>query len=144
MMRMDTRLVQTQSQRLMLTQKMQQALQILQYNAQELDMHVQQELESNPLLEQVQAEPEPELPVEDKSENGHDGQDMNEIEFDLDEFISPWEQRIKEGRDLSVNPDLADRREFYENSITKEESLSAHLLSQLRLTFDDETRHAIG
>ena len=59
MMRMDTRLVQTQSQRLMLTQKMQQALQILQYNGQELDMHVQQELETNPVLERLEAEAAP-------------------------------------------------------------------------------------
>ena len=47
MMRMDNRLVQNQSQRLMLTQKMQQALQILQYNALELENHVQQELETS-------------------------------------------------------------------------------------------------
>ncbi len=52
MMHMEHRMVQTQSQRLMLTQKMQQALQILQYNAQELDMHIQNELEINPVLEQ--------------------------------------------------------------------------------------------
>lgn len=145
MMRMDNRLVQTQSQRLMLTQKMQQALQILQYNAQELETHVQQELETNPVLEVAQAEEGPEYPSEEVSTNGHDGEDFNDREFDLDEFVSPWEQRIKEGRDLSVNPELAQRREYYENSITKGESLSAHLITQLRMAYEeDDLKYGIG
>ena len=143
-MRMDTRMVQTQSQRLMLTQKMQQALQILQYNAQELDVHVQHELETNPVLDQLSPEPAPEPPREIDPKNGHDGPDANDVAFDMDEFISPWEQRIKEGRDLSVNPELGARRDFYENSITKEESLSACLLRQLSLAYEDEERFAIG
>ena len=114
MMRMDVRLVQTQSQRLMLTQKMQQALQILQYNAQELDLHVQHELETNPVLEQVSPEPAPEPMPEKKSENGQDGPDANDIVFDLDQFISPWEQRMARrfevfDRDLSGT---IDRDEF--------------------------------
>ncbi|MDK1021684.1 MAG: hypothetical protein QGD90_08635, partial [Candidatus Hydrogenedentes bacterium] len=137
-------MVQTQTQRLMLTLKMQQALQILQYNAQELDLHVQHELETNPLLEQVSQEAVPEPLPENKSENGHDGQDANDPEFDLNEFISPWERRIKEGRDLSINPDFAERRDYYEKSITKEESLIARLIRQLRLAFEDDERYAIG
>lgn len=143
-MRMEVRMVQTQTQRLMLTLKMQQALQILQYNAQELDLHVQHELETNPLLEQVSQEAVPEPLPENKSENGHDGQDANDPEFDLNEFISPWERRIKEGRDLSINPDFAERRDYYEKSITKEESLIARLIRQLRLAFEDDERYAIG
>ncbi len=144
MMRMDTRLVQTQSQRLMLTQKMQQALQILQYNAQELDLHVQHELETNPVLDELSPEPVPEPPPEIDPKDGHDGPDANDVAVDMDEFISPWERRIVEGRDLSINPDLGARRDFYETSITKEESLSACLLRQLRLAYEDKERFAIG
>ncbi len=144
MMRMDVRMAQTQTQRLMLTQKMQQALQILQYNAQELDMHVQQELETNPLLEQAPPLSAPEPLPENKPENGSDGQDKNDVEFDLDEFISPWERRIKEGRDFSINPETAERREYFENSITKEESLIGHLIRQLRLAFEGDGLYAIG
>ena len=144
MMRMEVRLVQTQSQRLMLTQKMQLALQILQYNTQELDLHVQNELETNPVLEQISTDQVAEPSSEIDPESGRDGPDTNVVEFDLDEFISHWERRIVEGRDLSVNPDLAKRREFFENSITKEESLSACLLRQLRLSYEDEGRFAIG
>jgi len=143
MMRMDNRLVQTQSQRLMLTQKMQQALQILQYNSQELDMHVQNELESNPVLELVVPDEPIELPKEAPDASVHDADDFNDRES-MEEFVSPWEERIQEGRDLSVNREILDRRDFYENSITKEESLSAHLLTQLRLAYGDDAHYAIG
>ncbi len=144
MMRMDNRLVQTQSQRLMLTQKMQQALQILQYNAQELDMHVQNELESNPVLELVVPD-EPAEPAQSAQPdtNGHDAKDFNDAES-MEDFVSPWEERIKEGRDLSVNRELLERRDYYENSITKEESLSAHLLTQLRMAYGDDRQYTIG
>ena len=50
MMHMEHRLSQTLSQRLMLTQKMQQAIQILQLSGMELEQYVQQELEANPFL----------------------------------------------------------------------------------------------
>lgn len=144
MMRMDNRLVQNQSQRLMLTQKMQQALQILQYNSLELDNHIQQELEANPVLELVPPEPpaEPALATAPATAaTGHDAHDYNDQEYDQTDFVSPWEERIKEGRDFSVNPELSARRDYYENSITKEESLSAHLLAQLRLAYADDDRH---
>jgi len=143
MMRMDNRLVQNQSQRLMLTQKMQQALQILQYNSLELENHIQQELEANPVLELVPPDPvvETALAAAPATVAGHDAQDYNDQEFDQTDFISPWEERIKEGRDFSVNPEMAARRDHYENSITKAESLSAHLLTQLRMAFADDDRH---
>src|SRR5262245_54763561 len=112
MMRMDNRLVQNQSQRLMLTQKMQQALQILQYNSIELENHIQQELEANPVLELApppDAASEPALAAAPKATTatGHDAQDYNDQEFDQTDFVSPWEERIKEGRDFSVNPEMA-------------------------------------
>ncbi len=144
MMRMDNRLVQTQSQRLMLTQKMQQALQILQYNAQELETHIQNELESNPVLElQAPEEPVDQIPAVAPETNGHDAVDFNDAGA-FEAFVSPWEERIKEGRDLSVNRELLARRDHYENSITKAESLSSHLLTQLRMAYEDDRRYAIG
>ncbi len=142
MMRMENRLVQNQSQRLMLTQKMQQALQILQYNSIELEGHIQQELDANPVLELSPPEPAPEpAPAAAPTTTGHDAQDYNDREFDHAEFISPWEERIKEGRDFSINPELAARRDHFENSITKADSLSCHLLTQLRMAYGDDPRH---
>lgn len=148
MMSMEHRLVQHQTQRLMLTQKMQQALKILQLSGIELELHVREELETNPVLEQLQVEPE-EKPAEDngvagKGETGHDGEAQDDTSFDLDAYASHWEQRIKEGRDLSANPDLAMRRQHYVDSITKDESFTSKLLTQLRLAVQDKTRYLIG
>lgn len=145
MMNMGHRLVQAQSQRLMLTQKMQQALKILQYNAQELDLHVQQELESNPILERKDGEidltppPTPEATLET-----HDDSNYSDVDFELDQYTSKYDQRLREGQDFSVNHDMGERRDFYQNSITKEESLPHKLMTQLELTFEDETQLIIG
>ncbi len=142
MMRMDNRLVQNQSQRLMLTQKMQQALQILQYNSLELENHIQQELDANPVLEIAPPEPAADsTPAAKQTTTGHDAQDYNDHDFDQAEFVSPWEERIKEGRDFSVNPEMAARRDHFENSITKADSLSCFLLTQLRMAYGDDPRH---
>jgi len=141
-MHMEHRLAQTQTQRLMLTQKMQQAIQILQLSGLELEQYIQQELETNPVLDQIQKEPEPE-PVEE-AENNDDTEVFDDIAFDLDEYASHWSDRAAEGRDLSYNPDLAERRAYYENSITKAESFTSLLLTQLRLAAKDENVFRIG
>lgn len=140
MMHMEHRLTQTQRQQLVLTQKMQQALQILQMSSMELEQHVQQELEQNPFLEVAQKTEEPDLtpPVPTTSAPEED-QQFNEA-WDLDRFADRW----KEGTDLSRNEDLDARRQYYENSITQEESLRAHLLGQLRVSVDDDALYAIG
>lgn len=146
MLNMGHKLVQHQSQRLMLTQKMQQALQILQYNAQELEVHVQQELETNPVLER-QASTEAESTVEPTSSTSsetHDEAPAHDTDFDLDSYVSAYDQRLREGRDLSVNHDMASRREHYQNSITKEESLAAKLMTQVGLSFQDETKYLVA
>jgi RNA polymerase sigma-54 factor len=144
MMHMENRLVQTQSQRLMLTQRMQQALQILQYSAQELEQHVKQELEVNPILEMVQREPAAAPSSTPQEPAVHDGAEPDDVAFDLDRYSSSWDRRLHEGRDLSVNPEYADRRDYYTNSITKPETLASHLMTQLHLAYEDERRLGIG
>lgn len=129
----------------MLTQKMQQALQILQFNAQELDLHVQQELETNPVLERKNSETD--YAIDETSGNGsttHDETPAHDTDFDLDAYTSQYDQRLREGRDFSVNHDNAARREFYQNSITKEESLVSKLMTQVGLTFQDGTTYLVA
>lgn len=146
MMHMEHRLAQTQTQRLMLTQKMQQALQILQLSGLELEQYVQQELETNPVLELMVQEPEPPTPdrpqesVADRSDDGYgDG-----AEFNLDEYVDHLTSFAATGTDLSRNPDMDSRRDFYESSITQEESFTSRLLTQLRLAAPDDRIYAIG
>lgn len=142
MMRMEHRLVQTQSQRLMLTQRMQQAIQILQLSGLELDQYVQQELETNPVLEQKQKAddaPENETP---EASNGEE--QVDDVAFDLDDFANRLGDYGRTGPDLSRNRDADSRREYYENSITKGESFSAMLLRQLRMAAPKEPDYRIG
>lgn len=160
MMRMEHGLRQTQSQRLMLTQRMQQALQILQYSSLELQQHIAQELETNPTLEQLvpDADLTP-LPVDESERNSNGEANGDDVEFSLDDFAAHLDPKrtggedgfdarldvkLKEGRDLSYNPDLAERREHYTNSISQEDSFPLRLVTQLRLTFEDPTEYAIG
>lgn len=128
----------TQSQQLTMTLKMQQALHILQLSSLELEQHVQQELDANPLLEMKQKSEE----IPDKPEitvNREDDTSFDEA-WDLDAFDRKW----REGKDLSRNTDLFDRQQYYQDSITQEESLKAHLLNQLRIAVDDPTQYQIG
>ena len=145
MMNMGQKLVQNQSQRLMLTQKMQQALQILQYNAQELDIHIEQELEANPTLDRVVDESDFEKsPAPEATLETHDDSDYADVDFELDNYSSKYDQRLREGQDFSVNHDLGERRDYYQNSITKEESLAHKLMTQLELSFEDPIDLSIG
>lgn len=142
MMRMEHRLVQTQSQRLMLTQRMQQAIQILQLSGLELDQYVQQELETNPVLEQKQQSVDP--PAEDSQESSNGEEEVDDVAFDLDDFATRLGDYGRTGPDLSRNRDADSRRQYYENSITKGESFSAMLLRQLRMAAPEEKDYRIG
>ncbi|MBI1318609.1 MAG: RNA polymerase factor sigma-54 [Candidatus Hydrogenedens sp.] len=139
MMQFEQRLTQTQRQQMVLTQKMQQALHILQLSTLELEQHIQQELEMNPFLEQTQAREE--IPdAQAMASNTADDNTAFDESFDLDGYA----RSLKEGRDLSHNSDLFERQEYYQNSLTQDESLRAHLLSQLRIMVANDTDYAIG
>jgi RNA polymerase sigma-54 factor len=130
---------QTQRQSMVLTQRIQQSLQILQLSAMELEQHIQMELETNPFLEQVQQKPD--LPDKiDANQNSSDDNLAFDESFDLDSYT----RHLKEGQDLSRNTDLFERQDYYQNSITQEESLRGHLLSQLRIMVHSEKDHEVG
>lgn len=144
MMHMEHRLAQTQSQRLMLTQKMQQAIHILQLSGLELEQYVQEELEQNPTLEVLQKEPEPEKPKNEDNAVKDETDTFDAPDNDLDRFATDWSDIRRTGPDLSRNADADARRDFYENSITGGESFTAMLLKQLRLAAKDDRAYAIG
>jgi len=138
MMHMEQRLSQHQRQQMVLTQRMQQALQILQLSSLELEQHVQQELETNPFLEQVQQKVDvPEKIVSTPNTDDNNGFDES---FDLDRYT----RHLKEGQDLSRNTDLYERQDYYQNNITQDESLRAHLLTQLRIMTRSPKDYEIG
>ena len=142
MMQMEHRLVQTQTQRLMLTQRMQQAIHILQLSGLELDQYVQQELEANPVLEQKSQASDP--PEEEQREPSSSDETVDDVAFDLDEFATRLGDYRPTGPDFSRNRDLDSRREYFQNSITKGESFTAMLLRQLRMAAPQEEDYRIG
>ncbi len=143
-MRMEHGLVQNQSQRLMLTQKMQQAIQILQLSGLELEQFVQDELEQNPTLEVLQKQSEPEQPKNAENAVKDETDTFDAPDNDLDRFANDWSDIRRTGSDMSRNADADARRDFYENSITGGESFTALLLKQMRLAAKDDKAYAIG
>lgn len=147
MMRMEHRLAQTQAQRLMQTQKMQQAIQVLQLSGLELEQYVQQELETNPVLEELRKAGEGALETpnrDNQSGAASDGEPFDDVSWDLDAFAGKWQDFGKTAQDLSVNRDADARRDYYQNSITKDQSLISHLMQQLHLAIDDPKQVALG
>ncbi len=147
MMHMEHGLRQTQVQRLMLTQKMQQAIHILQLSNIELDQYLQEQIEQNPVLDQTSKEQTVQLeePSHDAPATpSSDGTPIDDSSFNLDDFASQWTDFRREGQDMSRNPDMAEKREYYQNSVTKEESFTSRLLTQLRMAAPDERAYLVG
>ncbi len=159
MLRLEHQVVQRQEQRLILTQQQILGLNLLQMNNLELEEYLAAEVEQNPLLELIPPD-EGLPPVAAKAEeDGNDasfaeaveanilsrGEENSNLnlngEFELRgedmESDSFGDDHYREGRDLSVNPDLFGAWEYRMDSVTGEESLQAHLLSQLRAAVDD-------
>lgn len=145
-MNMSQNLQQRLGQHLMLTPKMQQAIQILQLSGLELEQFIQQELETNPVLEQLKPEREVELKTEETRKDGpvdESGQ-FEDGTFDLDAYTDSLTQHYTEGTDFSRNDDLGERQMYYQNSITQGESLRSALMTQVKLAFEDDGDVAIA
>ncbi len=145
-MRVGLQLRMLQTQKLVMTPQLQQALKFLQMPTLELQQVLKQELLMNPVLEEVddlidgeeeeldKREEEPADPMEkpEPDENQSNDEQKNEIDWD-EYFHSPQDyshrQQSEGGQD-----------ETYERVLSTTVRLSEHLISQLRIaTTDDET-----
>jgi RNA polymerase sigma-54 factor len=135
---------QRQSQQLVLAPQMRQSLKILQVGALDLRAAIQEELEANPTLE--------ELPMDDVSLDRTDtaaseegsapaGDDAGET-MDFSRDFSMLEKIGQDWRDHMTDtggvrprdPEDEERRAHFLESLTTEQSLSAHLLEQLEIS----------
>ncbi|MFA6916033.1 MAG: RNA polymerase factor sigma-54 [Parachlamydiales bacterium] len=140
-----------QTQRLIMSPQMQQAIQLLQVQAMELASVIEQEMEQNPLLEYDTDLEDPQEPEEGDAKTiseegeGDGGSEEGdpEISFDdddfrlvqdlEDEFGDHWEQS---GQAYGKTKEDSDKLQNYlESSIISEESLYEHLLKQSHETF---------
>lgn len=108
-----------------LAPQLQQSLQILQAPTLELRNIVQQELQTNPVLEEEAVVPEPEEQRKDDSEF--------QEEFDrLAKLDDEWRDYMAQNLSYaSRNPEEEERRQFFLDSIATQETLQQHLLDQL-------------
>jgi RNA polymerase sigma-54 factor len=116
---------QSLSQQQVLAPQLQQSLQILQAPMLELRSIIQQELDANPTLELEQTEPT----IEDKQREHEEFQE----EFDrLSKLDEEWRDFMSQNATYSGrSADDEERRQFFFDSLTEQQTLQQHLLEQL-------------
>ncbi len=148
--------VQKQTQQLVLAPQLRQSLKILQVPAMELRNTILEELQSNPLLEELPGDSalsidnptgengttpnaeEASTGVDKEMDFGDDYRILNELNEDWKEFYS------QESSNNVFTSDDAERRQHFFDSLVSETSLQEHLLSQAKLTeLDEEEMTAI-
>ena len=117
--------MQTMSQNQVLAPQLQQSLQILQAPMLELRNLIQQELCSNPTLEEDQMEPT----IEDKKQEHDEFQE----EFDrLAKLDEEWRDYMAQSQSYSGrSAEDEERRQFFFDSLVGSQTLQQHLIEQL-------------
>ena len=119
---------QNLSQSQVLAPQLQQSLQILQVPMLELRNLIQQEIETNPTIELEQTEPT----IEDKQAEHDEFQE----EFDrLAKLDEEWRDYMAQSASYSGrSSEDEERRQFFFDSLVKEETLQQHLLEQIEIS----------
>lgn len=130
LMKLGYNLALEQVQKLIMTPELRQAIQLLQFNCQELNEYIKKEIEENPMLEPINLEIEYE-----NIEDYHSKKD----EIDWKEFIERYD-------DISYKPEVEkNEKEYnYENFISASSSLKEYLLFQLNVLKSDAIDYIIG
>jgi len=134
-----------QSQQLVMTPQLQQAIKLLQLNNVELEEYIEEELEKNPLLEKVDPSDQ-EATSSEESEKGESDQ-----KDDLDNaFESAYESKDFDAGSSSADIGAGGDSKFnaeddsFENRMAAEKTLREHLTGQLNMEFADERDRMIG
>ncbi len=119
---------QNLSMQQVLAPQLQQSLVILQAPMLELRNIVQQELQTNPVLE----EEVPETNLEDRDGTSKDNDDFKEEFEHLAKLDEEWREYMAQSSSYSGrNDDEEERRQFFFDSIANQETLQQHLMGQL-------------
>ncbi len=117
-----------QTQKLIMTPELRQAIQVLQYNNLELREYITKQMETNPFLEVK----------ENKKEE-------NKEEKSKDEDID-WQEVVEKYDDISYRSysKVSEQKQTFESYTSKKMSLKTHLINQLGLNFSKEKEKKIG
>lgn len=125
-MRLSYNLNLEQTQKLVMTPELRQAIEILQYNSLELKSFIQQELLNNPVLEQAQPISEVEAPQ--KNEQEQQDNDFKDDKLDFSKLLNDYR---KSG---SIKSYEKKDEVTFENFLPAETTLLEHLMLQLHFT----------
>jgi RNA polymerase sigma-54 factor len=164
-MALETKLYQRLSQQLVMTPQLRQAIKILQVSRAELEQLVEQELEENPVLEEDlelrgEVEPEETPRTEEQQEPARettDDWDETRIERETTNELAPdkglkeidWKEYLdnysNDWHNASAMPaDFDDeKRPTLENTLVRAQSLTEHLVWQLRMNPLDTEEEAV-
>ncbi len=141
---------QKQTQTLVLAPQLRNSLKILQAPAVELRTSILEELEVNPLLEEL---PIDSISVEEERDSAVDDEPDadEELDFDADDYSildkmseDMREQFAQENSGQSHTTEDEERRDHFMNSLTQGVSLQQHLIEQAELTdSSDQEREAL-
>jgi len=146
-------LVQGLTQQMIMTPKMQQAIEMLQLCTIELEHYLEQQLTENPLLEEVPSQDQEtddsssaeqttttEMP-EDEELKGDESE--RDIDKEIESLMASHADYSYEGRDFSVSGEDG-KRGFIENTAAEPDSMATNLLRQLSMSTDSPTDYKIG
>lgn len=138
-----------QTQKLILSPQMQQAIKILQLPLMELRNEIQQELATNPLLEEIDKE---KTALENKNTEPEKEQEERQKEIDfkeefdkLSKLDEEWKEYFRQSSYYKRRSNQEEeQRKYFEDSITIKESLPDHLIKQLHVSAPTDKIKKIG
>jgi RNA polymerase sigma-54 factor len=131
-----------QSQQLVMTPQLQQAINMLQLNNAELNELVEEELANNPLLEKDEREQENAEREAAPTESGKDEIDEAFEKSNTNDDFDPGTSMADLGTGGNTKFDTLE--DSFENRMSAEKTLREHLIDQLHMTFNDNRNHMIG
>ena len=137
-----------QTQRLVMTPKLQQALKLLQVPTMELQQILKQEILQNPLLEEIDEveEDEDELGADSELEARKEAEDAPTETTDAADKDpdTSWDEYLDDGFDLGYKRSEDQQEEFFERVPVARTSFIDSLLGQLRIVTSDDTELQVG
>lgn len=139
-MNIGAQLVQKQTQRLVMTQDLRQSIELLALSTLELSDRIQTELMENPLLEDTNLE------EKSKQPELYSSSEVRSIEKTnyLKDTEMNWGDTYSIENPKFLNTEASDRNQKYIESSSVQESLSEHLMGQLRLMDLTEEEFYLG
>lgn len=143
--------VQKQAQTLVLAPQLRNSLKILQAPAMDLRTSILEELQANPLLEELAIESAVSVEERTESLNEKEREADEELSFDAEDYSvldrmneDMREQFAQENSGQSATTEDEERREHFLNSLTETISLQQHLIGQAELSdVSDKEREAL-